>query len=200
MITAVRVRHLHGRIRGHASSGKVLLKVTDDVVGFVHPLHITVCIRDAQARDLDLATAFNQLLTAGGMMQCIAGLDVEREALDGASCLDAERAGEELVHDQTVRLRVDALLLCRRALDALRAGQPVQPQQDGADDGVDGLEKISEEKSHGFDPGRVTASALYRGVVADNDKTVGRGRQQVFGLALPGRSMQGFVGIAVRYA
>jgi hypothetical protein len=82
------------------------------------------------------------------MVQSITGLDVERQALDGTPGLDTERAGEELVHNEIPRLCVDALLFPGCPLDALRAGQPVQSKQDGADDGVDDFEKIFKEKSH----------------------------------------------------
>ena len=53
------------------------------------------------------------------------------------------------------------------------------------------LKKYLKKSRMTFDPGRVTACALCRDVVVDNDKTGSRGRQQVYSLVLPGQGMAG---------
>ena len=81
------------------------------------------------------------------LMTCRFFLNTPR-VFDGAPGLYAERTGEELVHDKIFCVLVYALLFVRAAFDAAWCGQPVNGQQDWADDGVNAFKKISDDETH----------------------------------------------------
>ena len=70
-------------------------------------LDVPISIDIAETELAELAAALQQLPAAGRMAERITGLDVQCQSPHGPPCPDAERAGQELVHDEIAGLLVN---------------------------------------------------------------------------------------------
>jgi len=91
------------------------------------------------------------MMAAFAVMLCVTGFDVEAQARNFLTDLDAERASRKLVKREVFAGTVHLCLCVRRARDALGCAQLLADQHEGGQDQPKGTEKIADDDSHGLD-------------------------------------------------